>query len=406
VLRDMKRSGDPRVRAAAAEVQAQQLGGLFLGNRGASNRRRAADSSSRVVRVGGAVRELPVIKQFGDALGWLPNTYFRANRQLIEQWAQHAGLGHQLRADVQAITGSWTKAAVLGKKARAEAIKGLINTPTQERFMRAQHELLGKYEGFSPQVRRLVQTIAPFLPWAMSASRFVFWTMPAHHTIKTALLIKSSQVFAEEWAADHKPGDVPPGELRIEPRRADGGFDSIARYTPYSFSGALVNGDTSGIVDQFMPQLSGAEQAMRGKDPFGQPLKVEPTADNPKGEPTGWQKVLIALNSALESTAGPYPSMVRRLREGGGTPYADSTVIAPKTKPGSKHMSGARRTFDPFRPTYLKPPTAKSSGADGSGGLDPIDLQDLRQAVKDSGAQLDQSDLDEIRSLAREAAGG
>lgn len=66
------------------------------------------------------------------------------------------------------------------------------------------------------------------------------------------------------------------------------------------------------------------------------------------------QKAEIALYGLAEALLGPLPSLTRRLREGGGTPFADSTLWSPKTKPGSDHgMSAARRTLDPFRPTYV-----------------------------------------------------
>lgn len=396
-LRDMERSGNPAVRQAAREYRAQQLGGLFIGNRGASNRRRGADSGSAVIRGASFVRHLPVIKQMGDALAWLPNQFFRANRQLIEQWAQHAAVGHQIRADVREITGSWTQTIRLGKKARAEAIRGLVNTPTQERFMRAQHELLGKYEGYGPLTRRLIQTVAPFLPWALSAARFVFWTMPIHHTIATDLLVKSEQVFAGEWAQEH--ADTPPGDLRLEPVGKDGGYVPLARYTPYGFSGPIVEGDLGGITQQFLPQAAGPEQAIGGKDPFGRALQVKPTAANPKGKPSNGQLLAIALNQLAESMLGPYISTARRLQEKGGTPYADSTALHPKVKPGSSHMSAAQRTFNPFRPTYLHAPAARG-GAPAVGGMDAADLHDLQQAAREAaaGSGLDQADLDEIRA--------
>jgi hypothetical protein len=70
--------------------------------------------------------------------------------------------------------------------------------------MRAQHELLGKYEGYSPTMRRFIQTVAPFLPWALSAARFVYWTMPVHHTILTSVLLKTEAVVDKEWKDAHK----------------------------------------------------------------------------------------------------------------------------------------------------------------------------------------------------------
>jgi hypothetical protein len=69
------------------------------------------------------------------------------------------------------------------------------------RFMRAQHELLGKYEGF----RRGCaddQGVAPFLPWALNAARFVYWTMPAHHSALTSVLVKTNEAVKKDWDAD------------------------------------------------------------------------------------------------------------------------------------------------------------------------------------------------------------
>ena len=90
---------------------------------------------------------------------------------------------------------------------------------------------------------------------------------------------------------------------------------------------------------------------MRGQDPFGRPLRLA------SGEqPYKCQNVAIAINAAVESLL-PWASAVRRVREGGSTSAAGSDALSPSVKPGSKTMSGLRRTVDPFRPTYLTPPT-------------------------------------------------
>jgi hypothetical protein len=130
-------------------------------------------------------------------------------------------------------------------------------------------------------------------------------------------------------------------------------------------------------------------------------LKVKPTAENPTGAPSPAEKFLIALYGGAEATV-PYLATARRLREGGGTPYADSTVVSPRTKPGSAHMSAVRRTLDPLRPTYLKQPSS-GGGAAAAGGIDSADLHDIREAVQDAtaGGQLDRHDLDEIRQALR-----
>jgi hypothetical protein len=114
-------------------------------------------------------------------------TIFAINRA-GEHGLQMAAFGKSVRREAQDFTRAWHKTLILSEKAMDDVAKGLVNTPTQQRFMAAQHELLGKYEGFSPALRAVIQGPAPFLPWALNAARFVFWTMPAHRSLQTALL--------------------------------------------------------------------------------------------------------------------------------------------------------------------------------------------------------------------------
>lgn len=383
VLKTMERSGDPALMQAAREISAQQLGGLFIGNRGASVRRTSQDFAGRQGREGATrreradllmadpaaaaafgahvVRHLPIVKQVIDLAVGLAQGFFGVNR-VIERFMQMQSLGKSVRQDVHAFTGSWFDTVRLGEKAAREAADGLVNTATQQRYMEAQHVLLGKYEGFNPLLRRMIQTVTPFLPWTLSAARFVFWTMPAHHTVATAALLKLSQDVQKDWDEAHKAANAPP-DLALSLIRKDGGLVDAARYTPYGFSGPLTQGNLSATAGNLLPQISGAQAALRGQDPFGRPLKLEPTADNPKGTPTGWDKAKVAVNAGLEASV-PWLAMARRLQEGGGTPYGNSTVLSPKVKPDSSHMSALRRTLDPTRPTYVKPPA--SSGTPGS----------------------------------------
>jgi hypothetical protein len=355
-------SNDPAVRRAAQQIAAQQFGGLFIGGRGASNRRAFADSKL----YGRMVARLPATRQFaelahkvGKVLIAPGRAYFWVNRAGIEQWTQRAAFGRQARHDMQEFFGSWTKAQRFGEQATAEALRGLVNTPTQRRFMEAQHELLGQYEGFGPRLRAAVQGPMPFLPWALSAARFVYWTMPLHHTALTATLIKVNDVVSKEWQAEH--ADTPPGTLRLAQRTKKGGFVDLARYTPYGLTAPIVEGETQVATDQFLPQFSGAYAALGGRDPFDRELMLDPSENKGETKAGAGQRAGVAAYGLAESLV-PYLATARRLRERGGTAYAGSTVWDPDVKPGSSHMSAFRRTLYPFRPTYL---TAPSSGGKG-----------------------------------------
>ena len=391
VLKRMERSGDPKMRAAAEELRGQQLGGLFIGGRGATVRR----SADEIPMYGELVSKLPAIRQgaevlrmVGHALMAPAGAYFRLNRA-IENVAQRASLGRDVRRDLQEFRGSWLATWRLQEKAVEEAARGLVNTSTQRRFMRSQHETLGKYEGFSPWMRELVQGAMPFLPWALNAARFTMWTMPAHHTALTAMLVKVNDVVAKDWEEIHR--NVPPGGLRLAIPTAKGGWIDLARYTPYGLPGPIAMGveeapkqALQGVTDQFLPQLSSSYAAIQGDDPFGRELQVDPSEREGRSDPTFLEQVGIAAYSLGEAMT-PYVAQARRIREGGGTAYGGSTLWDPDVKPGTDHMSGLRRTFDPFRPTYLRAPMGGAGGAPKSEG------SRLQQALERRAAALGRS---------------
>jgi hypothetical protein len=365
-LRRMERSGDPRVVAEAKAIRAQQIGGLLFGNKGLTNRRTLEDfpALDRKIqkRYGQMVAKLPVTKQAAEITGMLlkgggkallaPLKLIFAINRAGEHGLQMAAFGKSVRREAQDFTRAWHKTLILSEKAMADVAKGLVNTATQQRFMAAQHELLGQYEGFSPALRAVIQGPAPFLPWALNAARFAFWTMPAHRSLQTALLTRLNEVVAKDWKQIHQ--GVPPG-MGLAIPNGKGGWVDVARYTPYGLTGQIAQGDYRAITSQLLPQLSGVQAALEGKDPFGRDLSM---SDHQPA--SGADKRRIALNSGLEAFV-PYLSNIRRLQEHGETAFADSTAFklpliggGPKSKPGTSHgMSAARRVLDPFRPTYL-----------------------------------------------------
>lgn len=354
-VRGMERSADPKMARAAQEIRGMQMGGLFIGRRGSSVRRTYQDFSGDAGRwMYGAhvARNLPVMKQMGDLILSVPHTFFAVNK-VMESSFQKVALGKQIRDDLQQITGSWSHSIMLGEKALAEVRKGMVDTATQHRFMEEQQKLLGQYNAFNPTMRKLVQTAFPFLPWTLNSIRFVYWTLPASHTAAFTALLKASQGVQAEWEAEHK--DVPPGTLSDAVVRKDKGLVDVGRYTPFGATIPIAHGQLEGLPSTFMPQLSGAQKALEGQDAFGRALQVPKTAANPKGEASAGQKIGAAVNSGAESMI-PLVSLLRRLQEGGGTSYANSTIFSPKAKPETSHgMSGIDRTLNPFRPTYVKP---------------------------------------------------
>lgn len=362
-LKDLE-AGTAQEQAAAAQIRAQQVGGgLFVGGGYHSGvRRTPAEVMPKFAQraYGQLVAKLPVVDQMAQmtqtATHWLAaplRAMFEANLHLVENPAKRAAYGHEFRADIQAVTGSWIKTITLSKEAVHDANRGLVNTPAQQRLMHAQYELLGKYGGQSPRMRAATQSIAPFLPWALNAARFVYWTMPAHNTVKTALLLKTQQVLQNDWKQIH--ANTPPGSLRDAIPNGKGGWIDLARDTPYGLTEPIMSGDNlQALTGEFTPQFGGMINALQGRDAFGGDLEVAPTASNPEGKAGTAQDIEAAVNEMLTATV-PYLSTAQRLRERGETAYGDSNVLSPKTKPGTSHgMSALDRTFNPLRPTYLR----------------------------------------------------
>jgi hypothetical protein len=157
------------------------------------------------------------------------------------------------------------------------------------------------------------------------------------------------------------------------------------------------------LIHEFAPQLSGAVSAIEGRDPFGRDLSAPPTAANPRGRVEGLQKLAVALNTTVEGLV-PYLAQLRRLREGGSTPYSTSTLVKPQTKPGTKHGSAVGRTFFPFNPTYLR-----SHGATAPAAGPPLTRQQeilVRAAERAGAGSLSDRQLELLERAARRAAGG
>lgn len=371
------KSTDPAVRQGMEEYAAVIGHGLFVGP-GRLTRRSYEDFhgvGGRVLQVGHNFRQIPPVKQITDLLLAIPKTFFAVNKHLIEDPASLAVFGKFARNEIQASTGSWTKAMVAGEKAVADAQKGLVNTPAQHAFAETLYEQLGQYGGFRPSLRRAQQGLFPFFPWTLAALRFAYWTLPAHHTVAFSALMKVGQQVIGKWEAEH--ADLPPGTLRAGFIQPDKGVIDFTRYTPAGVTQPLSELGKKGVSAEsaiqpllgvVAPQFSGAQNALGGLDPFNRSLEVS-GGDH---KPHGLQTLGIAANSLLEALI-PGLAYGRRLREGGGTAYANSTALSPQVKPGTSHQSAVNRTFNPFRETYLKGPSLTSS-------LPPSQRHEVEQA--------------------------
>lgn len=365
---------------AAKGFEAEMIGGQLWGRRGLTVNRGVREAFGAP---GEAVARAPVVKELGQVITTATDVAFGVNR-VLENEAQRHALGKFARQQIQELTGSWWKAITLQKKALRQVAEGLTKTPEQIQAARFADETLGKYSRMSPKLRNFIQTYAPFLPWYLNSARFVAHTLPAKHPVKMAVLTRTEAQFQQDYNESHK--NIPPGSLKMGiPHK--GGLIDLARYGPFGFLGAAVS-DPKELTSFILPQISGFQNALAGKDPFGQDL--------PKGTP----KVPVALYQLLESLV-PGVNVGRRLQEHGETALPTSTVWAPKTKAGTSHGSSALdRILNPLRPVYLKGGAADLSGAAPPVKLSREDQALLREAQQEAAGA---TSPNEMRKLLREA---
>jgi hypothetical protein len=332
----------------ALAARAALVGGLQFGQRGLTVKRPADQFTGGWRKPAAAVAvigKLPMVRQLKDGFVTYTDSVFALNR-LMESDAQTMALGKWAKREMQEFTGSWAKSVKAQEKAVADVAKGLLNTKNQVDAAKYIDETLGQYSRFSPTQRRIFQSVAPFAPWYLNAIRFVTWTLPAKHPVKTALLMSVERTIQEDWEAQHK--NVPPGSLKSALPDGEGGLIDIARYGPFGAFTAPLGGDVSGLADPLFPQASTPYGIITyGANFTGRDLKLSSGE-----EADATTRILLALNAAGESFL-PLTQIVRRVREGGATPYDDSTVLSPKTKPGTDHGSAADRILNPVRPIRL-----------------------------------------------------
>lgn len=355
VFREMRKLDEKAWR----EFDTRARGGLFYASGDRLNVRTAADDFEGSVLSGPAkvlaqTARLPVVRQTLGGIRAYQRAVFALNRG-YERYAQTAGIGKLARRELREQGRSWASTLKLQEDAAREVASGLIETPKQVRFARELDDMLGKYGRYSPAVRRAIQTFAPFLPWYMNAVKFVYYTLPVKHPVQTALIATAERAFEDDIKLHRQR--VPPGSLEATIPLEDGGLLDVARYSPF---GAFTN-LPEGFADPLLPQLSSFVNIVSGRSFTGRELQQQ------SGEPVPRDKrFLLAMNSLLES-AVPGISIARRLQEQGETPFDDSTIFAPRSKPGTSYGgSAANRVLNPFRPTRLGAPTGGGSQIQGS----------------------------------------
>jgi hypothetical protein len=246
----------------------------------------------------------------------------------FEHTARQAGLGKLARdhaAEIRGFGKAWQKPLRTQGEIVERTARGLEANPALvAKFGREIDSLFGQYGKYSPTTRAIIQSYAPFLPWYLTASKYVFWQLPAHHPIASGLLASLRQTVNRDVA------DGKQQPLNAFATQSFGTLSPFGIFTPESPS--LASNAKEAVekaTSMVLPGLSGSGLALGGLSPFWQRLKGPAGSIAPMSLPAMGQ----AANAFAESMI-PLLTRARYAAEGGRPSYGTSTLFSPQPKSG------------------------------------------------------------------------
>lgn len=259
----------------------------------------------------------------------------------LEHNARLMGLGKIAHREAAEFEQSWKHSVVLQGQALDQLASKLKADPALvAKLGRQIDETFGKYNKFSPKVRAAVQSYAPFLPWYLSAAKYVLWNLPAHHPVASSLLAAMRQTVNQDMQ-DGKQAPLSVYAMQELARISPFGIFSPDSTTP-SLAGAVKGQDL--VPGGLLPEAQGALYNWAGLNSFGEgPLK------SPSGDVKAQSgPALAAAAESLFESFFPGASKIREAQEGGKPAYGTSTILSPEPEPGKGQTSVANRIFNPL----------------------------------------------------------
>lgn len=300
--------------------------------------------------------------------GWheYTNVVFNHINAPIERRVQTAMLGKAMK-DAGLMPRHVVK---LSDEAALDAARGLTDTNAQVALGRAVDEMYGKYGKFSPNMRKSISTLTPFIPWSLNAITFLTKVLPRDHPVLLSLMASAS-IATEDWRAAHGEQFGAEGALPVFLQGSvptPGGHLPIGRYLPTGVS-ASESGPLGVLADSVLPQFKSSAFNLLGKDWKLDDLKP------------GQHPVTEAVKSLVEGTV-PIVGQADRISH----------------NPGGK-VAKFRKTLDP---TYAIPTSTrgkKGGGISGAGmaGISQSELDSLPAATET--ITISQSELDSLPTI-------
>lgn len=331
------------------------------------------ESSGKLMSALHDLERKPIPRAAGNVYGAWQKLMFEWLNGGVETAVRRGMVGRELLADPifrdKGIVVNFSKAA-------KELAEGQRNTAAQNRLARQVDDAFGKYQGRGPAARHVIENVTPFIPWFLSAMRFLGVVLPRDHPVLSSLIVASNQS-SKEWRKKYGlTTDVmtpPQGNDKSLPLYqqgsvpAWGGMRNVSHFTPMGAVQSL--GDLGSFL---MPQYNDIRAASKGEDWRGQPLTGRDT-------PPTLLRILEALGSAGLTTAAPPLGTAARVA---GVHLPNVPDVAPddeKTTLGGRVLK------------YINPlPAQKSfpgSNAKSGGGLkikdEPLRFKDDTLKFKD-----------------------
>ena len=233
---------------------------------------------------------------------------FKFNKGLEDAFQRGMAGKHAMR-ELRAFDHSWVKAMRGQQQALDEMLTSFEKNPAKayahlDDAARYTNDALGKYTQFSPQLRRLIQGYAPFMPWYLNSVRFFAYTLPIGHPLLTSVLAASTQAIDQDLKDRAK--QAPSAALRAGIPIGDKRVLDVARITPL---GAITE-PAKTLSKEVVPMFSSPMAILAGVNPIDWTQRLRDSNGNPIDSEA--YRIFLAVNSFVEATV-PYLSLGRRL---------------------------------------------------------------------------------------------
>jgi hypothetical protein len=212
------------------------------------------------------------VVKFGPKLLADSSHYLMAtNAYLTEVLPQRGAIGKIALREFRDTQKSWTKALVHQRALAEDFAKGVKNPDKMIQFQKDLEEIYGNYTRMSPAARKVLSTVAPFWTWMRAAYKYVYVTMPVHHSIETAFLVASANATLEErehYGLD-KQGEKPIASfLQGAIPLPNGGVFPTSNYNSFGFASNPLEAANRLIIPQYRNIL----ESLAGRDWRGQEI--------------------------------------------------------------------------------------------------------------------------------------